>query len=86
MSAKGAPARGAYLVDVSTAQTAPPEPAWVGRVQAPLAGGRVLLVTATGYEWPAPLSALRAARRDECDRYEAARRAWLRPSIPGARP
>lgn len=72
MSATDAPARGAYLADERTAQTTPPAPSWIGRVQQVLDEERVLLVTPTGYEWPVPLTALRPATAQEEAAYEAA--------------
>ena len=77
---------GEYLVDEGTRQKRPLSPAWTGRVQLVLDGGRVLLVTHTGYEWPARPENLREATAAERAAYDAARRAWLRAPITGVRP
>ncbi|WP_019549439.1 hypothetical protein [Streptomyces sulphureus] len=59
------PAVGAYLVDES-----PPGPPWVGRMRRVADDGRYVLITATGYEWPARPDRLRPATGAERATFE----------------
>ncbi|GAA2616644.1 hypothetical protein [Streptomyces axinellae] len=80
------PARGAYLADESAARVSPAGRAWVGRVQIPLRDGGALLVTHTGYQWPAAPGDLREATATERAAYDAARARWIRAAVPGVGP
>ena len=82
------PERGMYLVDTRTVDLGGrSSPAWVGRVQLVLGGGRVLLITHTGYEWAVGPGDVREATAVERDGYEAALARWDRSitQAPGVR-
>ncbi|EPD95531.1 hypothetical protein ACH4LN_32725 [Streptomyces albus] len=70
--------RGAYRADESTAQQAPPEPPWVGRVLREHRDGTVQLITPTGYAWTAAPGDMRSATEEERAAYDAQVRAIQR--------